>query len=65
MAKICELSKSATKIALKLQIMWQEQSNAKWHDKRGREESSIRGGGERGLVNDSYGVQQATQRGCF
>lgn len=36
MAKICELSKSATKIALKLQIMWQEQSNAKWHGKRGR-----------------------------
>lgn len=63
MAKICELSKSATKIALKLQIMWQEQSNGKWHNKRGRRGSVEEGGGA--LVNDSHGVQQATQRGCF
>lgn len=63
MAKICELSKSATKIALKLQIMWQEQSNGKWHGKRGRRGSVEEGGGA--LVNDSHGVQQATQRGCF
>lgn len=29
------------------------------------QESSVGSGGGRGLVNDSYGVQQATQRGCF
>lgn len=54
MAKICELSKSATKIALKLQIMWQEQSNGKWHGKRGR----------RGSVEEGGGVSLMTATAC-
>lgn len=54
MAKICELSKSATKIALKLQIMWQEQSNGKWHGKRGR----------RGSVEEGEGLSLMTATAC-